>query len=768
MARTAKPRWIHGLLVILTATAGRAAAQSHHHPIHHHHVFNRPWASNVILPQSRSFSAGRPSTVRIAGVTVGVVILEQMATTTMDISLRNPTRSRQQAELIVPVPDGAVVRGFTFQGAGSEPIAQVLPKAAAKKTYDAIVAKVRDPALLEFVGYNLVRSSVFPVPARGSQKVRLTYEHLLTADGDRIDYVLPRSESLEYAVPWDISVKIKSKRPISTAYSPSHALETRRLGGNAISVKTTAPSRTQPGVFRLSYLLARNGVTASLFAYPDAKTGGGHFLLLAGLPAKSAPTDAAAGIKREVTLVIDRSGSMNGEKLRQVREAAMQVLGGLDDGEAFNVITYNESVEAFASGPVIKTPERIRAARAYLKAIKARGGTNIHDALAEALRARPISRMLPIVLFLTDGLPTMGPTSEVAIRNVAIKANPYARRVFTFGVGVDVNTPLLERIANETRATATFVLPSEDVEVKVGQVFKRLSGPVLADAKLKLVVPDGSPALGRTHDVIPAKLPDLFEGDQLVVTGQYIGTAPLTFALEGNYLGTRRTFRFSFGLEGATTRNAFVPRLWASRKIAMLTDAIRQLGADSGVDPSRTLTTSDPRIRELVTEVVGLSKEFGILTEYTAFLAREGTDLTRRDDVLAEATRNYVSRGVRTRSSLAAVNQAINNQYQRSQMRLNPYNQYWDQNMNRVSITSVRQVNDRAFYRRGRQWVDGRIIDRAGHARPDRVVHFGSQAFRDLTSRLAEQGRQGTVALRGEILMDVDGQTILVKGPAGG
>ncbi len=749
---------VGGSVLIVMLVAGWAEAQRLRSSA-------RPPAANVIVPQSRAFAFGRNGAVRITDMTAGVVILEQMATTTMDISLHNPGRSRQQAELVMPVPDGAVVRGFTFQGAGSEPTAQVLPKDEAKRTYDAIVAKVRDPALLEFTGYNLIRSSVFPVPPRGTQKVRLTYEHLLGADGDRIDYVLPRSENLAYSVPWTISVKIKSKRPISTVYSPSHALETKRLGANAVSVRIAPHAKTEPGAFQLSYLLERQGVTASLLAYPDPTVGGGYFLLLAGLPAR--PTATAPVIKREVTLVLDRSGSMNGEKLEQVRQAALQVLAGLDEGEAFNVFVYNEAVDAFAGRPVIKTADSIKAARAYLKGVNARGGTNIHDALLEALRQAPVPGTLPIVLFLTDGLPTMGQTSEAAIRNVAIKANPHHRRVFTFGVGVDVNTPLLERIANETRATATFVLPKEDVEVKVAQVFKRLSGPVLADTNLHVVNAYGAPALGRTRDLIPAKLPDLFEGDQLVLTGQYIGTEPLSFKLSGDYLGQQRTFRFTFGLDKATTRNAFVPRLWASRKIGVLVDAIRQHGADWSVDPRRAKAGTDPRTRELVTEVVSLSKQFGILTEYTAFLAREGTDLSRRDEVLAEAGRNFVHRAMRTRSGLGSVNQSTNNVILMNQAQTNRFNAYWDQNMNRVSVTTVQQVNDLAFYRRGNQWIDSRIIDRPTQAGPRKVVRFGSQEFRELAARLASSGRQGSISLRGDILMVVDGQTILVKGPAG-
>ncbi|MBN1918054.1 MAG: VWA domain-containing protein [Verrucomicrobia bacterium] len=722
------------------------------------HVAARPFASNVVVPQSRAFASGATGAVEITAVDVGVVIVEQVATTTMDISLRNPTRGRLEAELLVPVPEGAVVRAFTFQGAASEPTAQLLTKEEARSTYERIVAKMRDPAILEFAGSDLVRSSVFPVEAHGTQKVRLSYEHLLPADGDRVDYVLPRSESLEVTVPWNVSVKIKSKTPISTVYSPSHMLDTTRGGDTSVSAKIAANAVTQPGAFRLSYLLERDGVTASLLAYPDPVNGGGYFLLLAGLPASPHRGSNALAIKREVTLVLDRSGSMQGDKLRQVREAALQIIAGLEDGEAFNIIAYNEAVEVFAARPLLKTDETEQKARAWLAGMTARGGTNIHDALLEALRQKPIEGTLPIVLFLTDGFPTIGQTSEITIRNVAMKANAHHRRVFTFGVGVDVNTPLLERIASETRATSTFVLPNEDVEVKVAQVFKRLYGPVLAGPRLELVGADGHSVPSRILDVLPGMLPDLFEGDQLVVLGRYVGEQPLSFAVSGNYLGRQRTFRFTFDLDGATTKNAFVPRLWASRKIALLIDAIRDLGADNG---GRTALT-DPKIKELVDEIIRLSTEFGILTEYTAFLATEGTDLAQRDEVLRQAMFNFQNRAMNTRQGLASVNQSENASFQRYQYNLNARNEYLDENMKRVAVTSVQQVNDLAFYQRGDRWIDSRVVNARSEPEPARVVRIDSNEFRALVEKLTAENRQGAVSLKGEVILSVDNEVILV------
>ena len=749
----------------------------------------RPMASNVVVPQRRVFHAEPRRAVDITGVNVAVSIAEQAATTTMDVALRNGADSRQEAELLVPVPDGAVVRGFTFQGSAKEATAEVLRKDDARRTYDSIVSTLRDPALLEFVGYNVVRSCVFPVEARGEQKVRLTYENLLVADGSRVDYVLPRTENVDYAMPWTVTVSIKAKAAISTVYSPSHKLDVKRVSRSEVVVEVASESRLEPGAFRLSYLLEQDGVTAAMFAYPDPKVGGGYYLFLAGLPTLPAEGKRPHAIPREVMLVLDRSGSMSGEKMEQVREAALQIITGLDEGEAFNIIVYNDQVSFLSDHALRKSEETEWAARTYLTGMKARGGTNLHDALVQALRQKPTGGFLPMALFLTDGVPTVGETSEVAIRDAAMKTNVHNRRIFTFGVGLDVNTPLLERIALETRATSTFVLPEENVEAKVAGVFKRLAGPVLADATLEAVGPDGTPAPGRVLDVIPGRLPDLFEGDQLVVLGQYVGDQPLGFKVGGNYLGRRRTFQFSFDLGKATTRNAFVPRLWASRKIAVLIDGIRALGADVGskrvfaksqnprikdlVDAvgevaGMSTRAQEARLKELVGEVVALSTEFGVLTEYTAFLAREGTDLTTRDTMLAEAEKSLRHRAMYERVGLGSVNQDVNRQTQRGQQTLNYRNDYYDQNMNRVVTARVQQVNDRAFFQRGDLWVDSRAVaDAKKGLRPDAVVAFGSDEYHKLVERLAGENRQGVLSLSGDLLLRIDGRNVLITAAQG-
>ncbi|MCK4295014.1 MAG: VWA domain-containing protein [Planctomycetes bacterium] len=723
------------------------------------HVTVRPLAPNVIVPQSRriAFAPQRRGQIEITQVSVLIDILESTATTTIEIRLQNTSSRRQEAELILPVPDGAVVRGFAYDGPGGMITAQVLEKEEARRIYQQLVSKIRDPALVEFVGYNLIRSSVFPVEARGKQKIRLTYEHLLNVDGNRVDYVLPRTESLRYGVPWKVTANIRAKRSISTVYSASHKLEIERISNKQMTVKIAMDAEKEPGPFRLSYLLQEDGVTASMFAYPEKKVGGGYFLLLAGLPAEGPKSADTPAIKRELTLVIDRSGSMRNEKIEQVKEAALQIIAGLENGEAFNIITYNNTVQWFSNKPVIKNKENAAAAQAYIEGITAYGGTNIHDALVAALSQEASEGMLPIVLFLTDGLPTVGQTSEVAIRNVVIKSNPHKRRVFTFGVGVDVNAPLLEKIADESRAKAEFVLPKEDVEVKIGKVFKRLTGPILADAKLEVLKKNGEPAVGRTRDIMPERLPDLFEGDQLVLLGQYVGKEPIMFRISGNYMGKKRKFKFTFKFDKANVKNGFVPRLWASRKIAQLIDVVRQMGADTAV------SKNDPKVKELVDEIVRLSTEFGILTEYTAFLAREGTNLGHRAEVFREAAGSLERRAMRSRDGIGAVSQSLNLGAQKAQSTLNYGSVYYNEKMERVSIADIQQINDRAYYRRGNRWVDSYLVEKEAEVKPARIIEFGSKEFIELAQKLAKDNRQGSIALSGDILLMVDGEAVLVR-----
>ena len=722
-----------------------------------------PWIARaqVIVPHSRPYAfalAASPQPIRVELVKVSIAIVDQSARTVLEVAVTNPDAQPQEAVLLLPVPEGAAISAFAFDGTASEPTAKLLPRDEARRVYDQIVQKLRDPALLEFAGSQLVRSSVFPVPARGAQKLRLVYEHVLERDGARIDYVLPRSESVQHETRWQVEIDVRTRAPLAMLYSPSHELVTERVAKKHMRARLAERSGRDPGSFLLSCVTESDGLGASLFAYPDPKLNGGYFLLLASLP----PPPENEHQRREVTVVLDRSGSMAGKKMDQAKAATLQVLEGLEAEEGFNVIDYSTAVAAFAAAPVRKSKDSMLKAREYVEHVPLGGGTNIHDALVEALRQKPLADTLPLVLFLTDGLPTIGSTSEAAIRELIEKGNPHGRRVFTFGVGHDVNAPLLDRIAELSRASTTYVLPTEDIEVKVARLFKKLEGPVLESPELIAREAEGAPDTRRMRELQPARLPDFFAQDQLVVLGQYRGNEPMRLELCGRRAGKTHRYALSFDLTRATTRNAFVPRLWATRQIAALIDQVRQSGAGAVGLPQRAGTTfADPRLRELSNEILRLSTEFGVLSEYTAFLATEGQDLSDWKALTAACQDSLDGRAVRTRSGIAAFNQGCNLRNALEQRYLAPRNAYFDEQMNRVETSAVQQVCDRAFFRRGERWIDGGLIVR-GNLTPDLTIRLGTPEHTKLLERLEAQGRQGTLSLQGETLLEIEGKNVLI------
>lgn len=731
---------------------------------------NRDGPQVVIPNLHRRHIASYHSPVELTAVGVSIDVTDGVSATTLELTLSNPGGTQQEAQVVLPVPDGVTVSRLQYDGVGPEPVAQVLPRDEARRIYDSIVASVRDPALVEFVGWNLIKTSAFPIPPGKSQKVSLTYEQVLGADGVRTDYVLPRSEALAASgVAWTIRFDIRSKRAIATVYSPSNEIVTDRHGANRVTGRVVNSGSGDRGSFRLSYLTEKRndpGFAITALAYPDgslSEAGGGYVLLLAS-PATG--ETQARKVKREVTLVIDRSGSMRGEKFAQARAAARQVISGLNDGEFFNIIDYSDSIESFASAPVAKTGETEANALQYLDALQANGGTNLRDALLEALRPKPAAEgVLPLVLFLTDGLPTVGERNEVRIRDAAKEANAYRRRVFTFGVGLDVNSPLLSNLAKSSRAASTFVLPNEDVEVAVSQVYRRLSGPVMALPRLE-VVSDGRGGTAL-RDMLPGELPDVFEGDQVVVLARYIGHKPVNITLSGEVGGAKREHTFLFDPAGASPRNSFVPRLWANRRVAALVEEIRQASAEGAGG------VSDARMKELSEEITRLSIKYGILTEHTAFLAREdippvqlGAAMeTTRDNLRARAAgtpapgRPASPGGGRSGSSVA---QERDINMKQAATQVERHIGYVAANQEVVRVTSIQAVADLTFFRRASRWVDSRILEQ-DQEKVDRTVVFGTPEYAKVLDELVAQNRQGVLAQEGEILLQLGKENILIK-----
>ena len=759
--------------IVIGAGSPISAAQ----PIEHRGV-------DLLVAQRSMPVPGVGLVTSIKSVHADVRINGTVAKTTITMVVHNPTQSRAQAQVVLPVPAGSAISTFGIDGIGDEPTAELLPRAEATRRYQEIVRKMVDPGLLEFVGNAMIQSSVFPVEPGAERTVTIAYEQVLDAHRGTVEYVLPRSSATSNTgVAWELNIEVESdKGDLGTVFSPSHPIVSTPHGGKRMSVEV--PMLDEPGAFVLYAATGATGDEPTVLKYPTDDTSG-YFMFVADAPE---PEDTESSpMLRDVTIVIDRSGSMRGEKLEQAKEAAKQVVYGMRMGERISIVDYSSDVRSYADSSVVITKDSRKQVVEYIDRIRSGGGTNLHDALLEALIQPSADGMLPLVLFMTDGLATEGKTGEVQIREAAAKNNASNRRVFTFGVGLDVNAPLLDAIAQQTSAEPTYVLPGEDVEMKVGRVFDQLNGPVLIDTEFfggiagfcgtgmtKEMMDQINQS--RVHSVEDGGLGDLYTGSRVVILGKYEN--PSKMAMWMRLTGTRNEETVVLGThvssQEALARYGFIPRLWAQQRIDSLVDQIRISTAD-GSKPNE----------ELVEEITRLSLEHGVMTEYTAFLASEDMSINElvRENEFGESDMtthawSQMESQTANRSGSAGVSQSLNRQDSRvSELALRvasdstvqssgmqKSNAYYDADMNRVEITSVQRGHGSTLYRKNGRWVDGSVSENIEQA-IDETVEFATDEYWSLVEDLTNQGRQWIVANRGEVELMNHGKRILVQNP---
>ncbi|MGH7634901.1 MAG: VWA domain-containing protein, partial [Gemmatimonadaceae bacterium] len=370
---------------------------------------------------------------------------------------------------------------------------------------------------------------------------------------------------------------------------------------------------------------------AAITVLPYAAGDGDDFALIT----ISLPDTRQQSMPRDVTFVVDVSGSMSGGKLDQARAAGKRLLETLGANDRFRIIDFSSDVRSFRDGFVNATRGQIQAADRYLDALEANGSTNIEGALRSALGGadtgtdtgadtgadtgtdtgtdtgaesdsvvrRPTGRM-GVVLFLTDGAPTVGERDPMALAALASRLRG-ARRLFTFGVGADVNASLIEQLALQGRGTASFVRPDENLERAVSIVAERLRDPVVADVRVR--------ATGGVHlsDMLPVQPVDIFAGQDLVLLARYSGSGAARVDVDGQTNAGPITWSTTVNFPDRDRENAFVPRLWATQRIGWLSAEKRKAVADGG-----STSEIDREIREL-------GERWGIPTEFSSYLVRE-------------------------------------------------------------------------------------------------------------------------------------------------
>ncbi len=573
-------------------------------------------ADGFIIPNARPGETVPPLSVKYHRV--NVEIIDQVAKTSVDQVFVNHFGRDIEGTYIFPVPEGASVSDFAMFIGNERVKGEILDSREARRIYEDIVRRMRDPGLLEYMGRNLFRARVYPIPANGEKRVQISYTEVLKAENGLVKYLYPLNTerfSRDPLTDVSIAVRVESRVPLVNIYSPSHKISVRKEGEGLARVgyedKDVRPDKD----FLLYYSLSKDDIGLSFLNWEGPE--GGFFMLLAS-PRFAAPGEKV--VAKNVILVLDSSGSMSGAKIRQAKEAARFVLNHLDRRDDFTLIDFDDGVTAFSEALVPATAENVGRALKFVETIEDSGGTNINDALLGALSRMRDGERPNYVLFLTDGLPTVGTTETADILRNLAKANERRARIFVFGVGYDVNTELLDRIASDHRGASVYIGESENLEAALSSFYEKISSPLLADLAVEFKGIE-------TSQVYPRVLPDLFKGSQLVLVGKYSGDGPVSVVMTGKAGREGKRFVLESRPLTGSDKFSFLPRLWATRRIGYLLEEIRLQGQN----------------KELADEIRRLGLKYGIVTPYTSFLVTERERMTI--DAAAPAAQEAISQG---------------------------------------------------------------------------------------------------------------------------
>src|SRR5437867_580308 len=537
----------------------------------------------------RPFPRGAIQKVRSA---VQVAVTGRFARVTVEEWFRNTGPVMDEASYLYPLPGETVFSEFSLWQGDRELKGEPMDAAQARAIYEEIVRRKRDPALIELAGHGLLRARVFPIGPGETRKITLRYTQMLDRVGDAWRFRYTAGTGAGAAAPSSFRMQVDSAARFGDPYSPTHRLSTNRSDNR---IELTLADTTPRGDLQLFLPLARNLVGMSLITSQALGEDGFFMLLLAPGRAET------AAVRRDLVAVLDVSGSMSGDKLDQAKTALVQLLGTLRSGDRFRVVTFGSGVRRYTAGWTDVSADDVRAAQEWVRRLDTDGGTNIAGALTEAFAESPAEGGLGVVVFLTDGMATVGETNPERIADQAERGRgPF--RVFAFGIGYDVNTYLLDRLTERARGVTEYIQPGGDIEQAVGSLAAKVASPVLMDLAVRA---DGV----ELYDLQPQRLPDLFAGDELVVFGRYRGAGreERSVTVIGRRGGHEERFSTAARFGSEQSGADYIQQLWAARKAGALSSEIRLHGPNP----------------EIVSELKRLALRYGILTEYTSYLVQE-------------------------------------------------------------------------------------------------------------------------------------------------
>ena len=646
------------------------------------------FADGFIIPVPKPGEKILPLTVKYHRV--DVKIINQVAKTSIDQVFINNHHRDIEGVFIFPLPEKAAISEFSMYIGDKKIEGEILDREKARRIYEDIVRKLKDPALLEYVGRNMFRARVYPIPARGEKRIKISYAEILKAETNLVRYNYPLNTerfSLHPIKEVVISVNIDSKIPVSNIYSPSHKISIRKEDEGKARVSFEGKDIKPSKDFILYYSLSQDDIGISFMNWQETKEN--YFMLLAS---PSYVSKKERIMNKNLIFVVDSSGSMSGKKIIQAKEAVCFVINHLDERDRFSIIDFDDGVETFVSKIVVASKENKNKAIHFVNDVEDSGGTNINEALFQALKMVKPGERPNYILFLTDGLPTVGVTDTAEILRNISRANNLKSRIFVFGVGYDVNTELLDRISSENRGTSIYVSEDENLEKAISNYYEKISSPLLSDLKIDFKGIE-------IKDAYPRVLPDLFKGSQLIMIGKYKGEGPVRVILRGKVGKKEKKFILKNQKLVKEEAYDFLPRLWATRRIGYLLQEIRLHGEEE----------------ELKDEVKKLGLKYGIVTPYTSFLVTEKERLSLE----AAAPEAKAAISARQVTGVGAVKIARATQRFKAGERAAE-----------VISQKIRYKKDKTFYLKDSYWVDSDYKEGS----PVKEIPFNSEEYFHLIS----------------------------------
>ncbi|RMF57448.1 MAG: VWA domain-containing protein [Calditrichaeota bacterium] len=636
---------------------------------------------------------------------VRVNIYESIATTQVEQEFYNPTDNRVEGYYLFPLPYGVSIQKFSMEIEGKPVSAELLPADQALREYEKIVRQLKDPALLEYADQGFYRVRIYPIEPRGSRKIHLEYVQELEEDNSTFEYLYPLNTEKFSAAPLEqlsIIVNIQSSSSIRNVYSPTHPIEVEKTNQQRILVSYEATQIKPETDFQLYYQTG-NEAGLSLLTHHSAVEDG--YFLLTFQPPEETGLDI---LSKDIVFVLDVSGSMSGEKITQAKEALGYCINHLNAGDRYNIIRFSSRATALFRELQPATPENRMQTLDWLDKLEASGGTNIEEALSMAVQPISNNSRPLFIVFITDGQPTVGETDENTLLEKISQQNSANLRIFTIGIGYDVNTHLLDKLTELTRAYRTYITPDENIKTKIANFYQKVSNPVLTNIIVDIA------AEVEAFDIYPIKMPDLFRGSVLTLVGRFRSQGEYPIKIMGYKNDKKETFTFSGNFQKQEAKHEFIPTIWATRKVGYLMDQIRLHG----------------ETKELKEEIVKLALRYGIITPYTSYLLIEEEQhrMARGDEVgyplldqsqLTPSSREKMESsiaGMRAKSGAGSVHasqmlqeMSTADNIQAAVPRLSPLN---DTQAPATRIWRVKYVAGRAFYFNGKQWVDSQVINR--------------------------------------------------------